>query len=106
MSERKPWEETWVARDDYSFVRIEDSAGRLVLSGEPTADGQQDLCGEPGAITLAAAAPELYRALARYSRWTGLLPCCHGSGSSGTPRHKPGCYVWVALDKARGGEAE
>lgn len=91
MSGRRPWEETWIARDDYGSVRVENEAGQLVLYGEPTSEGNHDLCGAPAAITLAAAAPELYRALRRCLQYGGL-------------------YDWgavmSALDNARGGEPE
>ena len=109
MSERKPWEETWRAGGpEGSELHYGD--------GEPAA-GCVDLgVGEVARARLAAAAPDLYRALAAVefaggSDHTGdLCPSCSGydpTYGEGWAHHRPNwhqptCALAAALRKARG----
>lgn len=60
---KKPWEGTWRVSDDRFATRMLDENGEDVLYGEPTHEGNHHLCGDPAALALAAAAPEMYRAI-------------------------------------------
>jgi len=60
----KPWEETWRYDDRDGEIRNGLGMSDLAIFGEPTTEGNHRLCGDDAALILAAAAPELYRALA------------------------------------------
>ena len=89
--ERKPWEGTWHynGTDIVETRNGVDNVYVIVTNG----------FGEQGAITLAAAAPELARALLFVEFTAGEYPHCVACGED-APRHDKGCPVNAALKKA------
>lgn len=92
----KPWEEEWsVGGPDGTELHHGEGGSSCVEFGPE----------EQEAVALAAAAPDLYRAL-KAVEWDGLRcgsPCCPSCEAYYVPgNHEPDCTLNAALKKARG----
>lgn len=97
----KPWEETWtlsISENNYprAFVRFSADGGDL-----------SELWMSDARATLAAAAPDLYRALVMVMWQSRRCPCCDAElrtakGAATSDPHAGHCALSAALRKARG----
>lgn len=103
MSSVKPWEEEWLAEEKGRYLQVKGGPCLAEINTGPN---------EPERFRLAAAAPDLVRAL-REIEWSGkddryVRPYCPACGGNepddryprGTGGHEEHCVVYCALKKA------